>query len=144
MISLKSILFLLAFVLYKQRLPYISIDDTKFLSLSLSRLIYLFHVCEFTLAVFRHTRRGHRVPITDDREPLCGCWELNSGPQEKQPVLLTAKPSLQPSSCFLSWILNVLFNNYIRSQVCFMKATGFEIMLTVIWVHLCKLSTVKT
>ena len=29
-------------------------------------------------------------------EPLCGCWELNSGPSEEQPVLLTTKPSLQP------------------------------------------------
>ena len=35
-------------------------------------------------------------PITDGCEPPCGCWELNSGPLEKQLVLLTAKPSLQP------------------------------------------------
>jgi hypothetical protein len=27
--------------------------------------IYLFHVYEYTVAVFRHTRRGHRIPITD-------------------------------------------------------------------------------
>ena len=26
-------------------------------------------------------------------------WELNSGPLEEQPVPLTTKPSLQPSSC---------------------------------------------
>jgi len=25
--------------------------------------------------------------ITDGCEPPCGCWELNSGPLEKQPVL---------------------------------------------------------
>ena len=24
--------------------------------------IYLFHACEYTVAVFRHTRRGHRIP----------------------------------------------------------------------------------
>jgi hypothetical protein len=35
-------------------------------------------------------------PITDGCEPPCGCWELNSGPLEKWPVLLTAEPSLQP------------------------------------------------
>ena len=35
-------------------------------------------------------------PITDGYEPLCGCWELNSGPLEEQPVLLTAEPSFQP------------------------------------------------
>ena len=29
----------------------------------------------------------------DDCEPPCGCWELNRGPLEEQPVLLTAKPS---------------------------------------------------
>jgi hypothetical protein len=27
-------------------------------------------------------------------ELLCGCWELNSGPQEDQPMLLTDEPSL--------------------------------------------------
>jgi hypothetical protein len=26
----------------------------------------------------------------------CGCWELNPGPLEEQPVLLSAEPSLQP------------------------------------------------
>jgi hypothetical protein len=31
--------------------------------------------------------------IIDGHEPPCGCWE--EGPQEEQPVLLTAKPSLQ-------------------------------------------------
>ena len=36
-------------------------------------------------------------PITDGCEPLSGgWWELNSGPLEKQSVLLTAEPSLQP------------------------------------------------
>ena len=34
--------------------------------------------------------------ITDGCEPPCGCWELNSGPLEKQSVLLTTEPSLQP------------------------------------------------
>ena len=45
--------------------------------------IYLFHVCGYTVAVFRHTRRGHQMPITDGCEPPYGCWELNSGPLEK-------------------------------------------------------------
>ena len=36
-------------------------------------------------------------PITDGCEPLCDCWELNSGPPKEQPVLLSAEPSLQPS-----------------------------------------------
>jgi hypothetical protein len=66
--------------------------------------IYLFYVCEYTIAVFRHTRRGHQIPLqrasdpfTDSCELPCGCWELNSGPLEEQSVLLTTEPSLQPS-----------------------------------------------
>ena len=31
--------------------------------LSFERFIYLFYVCEYTVAVFRHTRRGHRIPL---------------------------------------------------------------------------------
>jgi hypothetical protein len=42
-------------------------------------------------------------PITDGCEPLCGCWELNSGPLEEQSVLLTIGPSLQPP--LLSFII---------------------------------------
>ena len=58
--------------------------------------IYLFYVCEYTVAVFMHTRGGHQIPITDGCEPPCGYWELNSGPLEEQSVLLTTEPSLQP------------------------------------------------
>jgi hypothetical protein len=25
--------------------------------------VYLFYVCEYTVDVFRHTRRGHRIPL---------------------------------------------------------------------------------
>jgi hypothetical protein len=55
---------------------------------------YFFNVYEYTVAVFRHTRRERWDPITDGCEPPCGCWELNSGPLEEQSVLLTAEPSL--------------------------------------------------
>ena len=34
--------------------------------------------------------------IMDGCEPLCGCWDLNSGPSEEQSVLLTTESSLQP------------------------------------------------
>jgi hypothetical protein len=39
-------------------------------------------------------------PTTDGCEPLCGCWELSSGPLEEQSVLLTTEPSLQPLLLF--------------------------------------------
>jgi hypothetical protein len=55
----------------------------------------IYFIYEYTVAVFRHTRRGHQF-ITDAWESPCGCWELNSGPLEEQSVLLTAEPSLQP------------------------------------------------
>jgi hypothetical protein len=34
--------------------------------------------------------------VTHGLEPPCGCWELNLGPLQEQPVLLTTEPSLQP------------------------------------------------
>ena len=37
-------------------------------------LFYIYY--EYTVTVFRHTRRGHQ--ITDGCESPCGCWELNS------------------------------------------------------------------
>ena len=65
-------------------------------------IIYLFHICEYTVAVFRHTRRGIQMPIIDGCKPPCGCWDLNSGPLEGQLVLLTTEPSLQPQKILLT------------------------------------------
>jgi hypothetical protein len=33
-----------------------------------------------------------------------GCWELNSGPLEEQPLFLSTEPSLQPLKCYLLWV----------------------------------------
>ena len=53
------------------------------------------------LHIHLHPRRGHQIPC----ELPCGCWELNSGPLEEQPVHLTAEPSHQPCNflcvCFI-------------------------------------------
>jgi len=62
-------------------------------------LYYLFHVSEYTVAVFRHTRIRHQIPL--QMVAPCGCWELNSGPLEEQSELLTAEPSLQSKIQFL-------------------------------------------
>lgn len=35
--------------------------------------------------------------VMDGCETPCGCWELNKGPLEEHPVLLTMETSLQPS-----------------------------------------------
>jgi hypothetical protein len=51
----------------------------------------------YTVAVFRHSRRGHQIFVTDGCEPPGGCWDLNSGPLEEQSALLIAEPSHQPN-----------------------------------------------
>jgi hypothetical protein len=62
-------------------------------------------ICNYLVAVFRHTRRGHLISLhTGGCEPgvipQCGCWDLNSGPLEEQSVFLPAEPSCQPSTAF--------------------------------------------
>ena len=49
-------------------------------------------------AVYMCEREGVRSPgtgVIDSCDLLCGCWELNSGPLEELPMLLTTEPSLQ-------------------------------------------------
>ena len=41
--------------------------------------------------------RSSGTEVKDACELPCRCWELNPGPLEEQPVLLTAELSLQPS-----------------------------------------------
>jgi hypothetical protein len=43
----------------------------------------LFYVYEYTVTVFRHQKRASD-PIIHGWESPCGCWDLNSGPLEKQ------------------------------------------------------------
>jgi hypothetical protein len=47
-----------------------------------------------------HQKRASDL-IADGCETPCGCWDLNSGPLEKQSVLLTVEPSLQPYTVVL-------------------------------------------
>jgi hypothetical protein len=65
-------------------------------------------ICKYTEADFRHTRRRASDLITDGCELPCGCWELNPGPLEKQSVLLTHEPSLQPPKGIFLYVF--LFN----------------------------------
>ena len=39
--------------------------------------------------------RSQGTRVTGGCELPCGCWELNLGPLEEQPVFLTSEPSLQ-------------------------------------------------
>lgn len=46
--------------------------------------------------------------VTQGCELPCRCWELDPGPLEEQPVLLSAEPSLQPLHLFSSYISQYL------------------------------------
>jgi hypothetical protein len=59
--------------------------------------IYLFLFYMHRGFAYMYLREGIEYPgtgLTDSCELSCGCWELNSGPPEEQPVLSTTKPSL--------------------------------------------------
>jgi hypothetical protein len=47
----------------------------------------------------RGQKKSVRFPgtgVPDSHNPPCGCWEMNPGPLEEQPVFLTAELSFQP------------------------------------------------
>jgi hypothetical protein len=46
----------------------------------------------------------------------CGCWDLNSGLLEEQPVFLTAEPSLQPLR--LSFLTGTYGTFIIKTKLC--------------------------
>jgi hypothetical protein len=70
--------------------------------------IYLFIICKYTVAVFRHTRRGHQISVTGGCEPPCGCWDLNFGPLEEQLGALTPWAiSPAPASIFTEVFVNI-------------------------------------
>jgi hypothetical protein len=61
-------------------------------------LKFLFILCLWVYCCCLQTHQKRVLdPISDDCEPPCGCWELNSGTLEVsyEPVLLTCESSLQ-------------------------------------------------
>lgn len=87
LVSLSALGFCFFLGVFKKILPY----------------IYFMYEC---LPVCTHVQRpaeGVRTSphplepgVTDGLVSCCGCWEQNLGPLERQPVLSTAKPLLQP------------------------------------------------
>ena len=59
--------------------------------------------------------RSSGTRVTDSCELSCGCWRLNLGPLEEQPVLLTAEPSFQPLfiDFYVYLYLYIFFNLYL-------------------------------
>jgi hypothetical protein len=83
-------------------------------SLSLSLKDFFLSIWVHCSYLQTHQKRAWD-PITDGCEPPCGCWELNSEPLGKQPVLLTAEPSLQPRvQLLLTRMLNQPLSDYGR------------------------------
>ena len=65
------------------------------LGMMMMTMTMIYFMCVIALLpVHLHARRGHQIPC----ESQCGCWKLNSGPLEGQPVLLTVEPPLQPGN----------------------------------------------
>ena len=51
-------------------------------------------MCVSVLSACTHTCQNSALdPIIDGCEPPCDCLDLNSGPLEEQPVLLTIEPT---------------------------------------------------
>lgn len=77
------------------------------------------HVC----LVPKEARRGCLIPktgVTDGCEPLFGCWELNVGPLEEQP--LSHSPALYSCFSFFTAILYQLIahvkkNNFAQNKI---------------------------
>ena len=70
---------------------------------------------KYTVSVFRHQKRASDL-ITGSCEPLCGCWDLNSGLLEEQSVLLPRVISPAPKETFLKYFfvpLNIIVNGTI-------------------------------
>jgi hypothetical protein len=63
--------------------------------------MYLFTIYKYTVAVFRHTRKGHQISLQMVLSHHVFCWDLNSGPLEVQSVLLTSEPALQSKSSLI-------------------------------------------
>ena len=95
--------------------------------------IYLFiYIWVLCLHVHLHARRGHQIPFIDGHEPPCGCCELNSGPLEGQPVLLTTEPSHRPLAWYFVHLSLCLAHIHLTPlPICFLcfasnSVTGFD------------------
>ena len=67
-------------------------------------MTYLFNLCTLAFCLHVYLCEGFGssgMGVTDSCELPYGCWELNPGPLEEQPVLLTNEPSLQPQNQLL-------------------------------------------
>jgi hypothetical protein len=54
--------------------------------------LFYMHWCFDCMCVLHEGIGSPGIGVIDSCELPCGCWELNLGPLEEQPVLLTTSP----------------------------------------------------
>jgi hypothetical protein len=100
---------------------HISVAVLHFLVLVFSLYFFKFYLFILYMRIHcrclqTHQKRASDL-ITDGCESPCGCWELNSGPQEEQPVHLTTALSLQLHIAFVWLVLLVFFGSSLRPHL---------------------------
>ena len=106
----------LKFLLHSQH--FTSSEKLQVQRLNMDIFLWLICIsCALLLCLHTCLCEGVRSPgtgVTDRCEVPCGCWELNPGSLQEQPVLLTAEPSLQPLYKHLN--IGVLFFKFSQQQ----------------------------
>ena len=74
----------------------VSVHFLFFFFFNFFRFIYLFIICKYTVAVFRHTRRGCQISlrVVVSHHVVAGIWTPDL--QKSSRVLLPTEPSHQP------------------------------------------------
>jgi hypothetical protein len=85
--------------------------------------IYLFIICKYTVAVLRHSRRGHQISlrVVMSHHVVAGIWTSNL--RKSSRVLLPTEPSHQPISIVLRLVLRklYLFRQYLQVNIILCK-----------------------
>jgi hypothetical protein len=78
--------------------------------------IYLFIICKYTVAVFRHTRRGSQILLrmVVSHHVVAGIWTLDLWKSSR--ALLPTEPSHQPSCIFLTAV-NMLYCMFVYFSI---------------------------
>jgi hypothetical protein len=84
--------------------------------------IYLFIICKYTVAVFRHSRRGRQISLrmVVSHHVVAGIWTPDLWKSSR--VRLPTEPSHQPHNPFSMSLFSVFLNEYVCvSFLCFLK-----------------------
>jgi hypothetical protein len=89
-----------------------NVTDTLILAeFIFKRFTYFMYMTTLSACIPVCQKRATELIIDDYKSP-CGGWELNSGPLEEQPVLLTTEPSVRPPAagfCRVGFVINIIF-----------------------------------